>query len=436
VARQIIVEILGDSKKFTGAVDSAASSGGKFNNVLKGIGQGLGISTFNVFQQGMGMVVDQIGNAITNASNLQQSIGAVDQVFGDSAGKITDWSNKAADAAGLSRNAVNEAAASMGAQLTGMGFSTDQAADSVINIQQRAADMAATFGGTTAEAIAAVGSLMRGERDPIEKYGVSLKQSDINARLAAEGLDGLTGEARKQAEAQVALNMFMEQTNKTQGQFARESDSMAGAQQRASAKFENASAKLGNVLLPILANVMGFIADVAIPAIENFGSTVGTIFHNVTTTVSDVIRNVRQTLNNIVTFIGDLPGRIGRAASGMWDGIWSAFKGAVNSIIRAWNSLSFTVPRVDVGPIHFGGFQLGTPNIPYLHSGGIVPGVPGTDVLTMLQAGERVIPRNAVGNGGGGGITINIGSFVGSDHDIEKFADRLAMRLRLSGVTS
>lgn len=32
--------------------------------------------------------------------------------------------------------------------------------------------------------------------------------------------------------------------------------------------------------------------------------------------------------------------------------------------------------------------------LPVLHTGGVVPGVPGSDVLAMLQAGERVIPRS------------------------------------------
>lgn len=46
--------------------------------------------------------------------------------------------------------------------------------------------------------------------------------------------------------------------------------------------------------------------------------------------------------------------------------------------------------------------------LPVLHSGGVVPGVPGSDVLAMLQAGERVIPRS----GGGAGGTVNYYSIV------------------------
>ena len=106
----------------------------------------------------------------------------------------------------------------------------------------------------------------------------------------------------------------------------------------------------------------------------------------------------------IETVIGAAPGAIAKLAVGMFDGITAAFKGAINLIIRGWNNLKFGIPGFSVGPISYGGFQISPPKIPYLHSGGIVPGPAGSDVLAMLQAGERVTPAGK----GGGGNTINL----------------------------
>jgi TP901 family phage tail tape measure protein len=80
-------------------------------------------------------------------------------------------------------------------------------------------------------------------------------------------------------------------------------------------------------------------------------------------------------INRIVGFFTDLPARITTATSGMFDGIKTAFKDAINWVITKWNNLSFTIPGVDthipgVGTI--GGFTLGTPNIPLLARGGFV----------------------------------------------------------------
>ncbi|MFS0412944.1 hypothetical protein ACL1AW_13855, partial [Corynebacterium striatum] len=121
------------------------------------------------------------------------------------------------------------------------------------NLVGVAADLAATFGGSTKDAIESVNALMRGEADPIEKYGVSIKQSDINARMAAKGLDKLTGEAAKQAQAQTLLEMLTEQTSSAQGQFARETDTAAHKQQVATAKLNDAKEAIGTGLLPMFA---------------------------------------------------------------------------------------------------------------------------------------------------------------------------------------
>jgi phage-related protein len=104
--------------------------------------------------------------------------------------------------------------------------------------------------------------------------------------------------------------------------------------------------------------------------------------------------------NAVLSFIKGLPKKISSAASGMWDGIKNAFRGAINTIIGWWNNLSFTLPSVHIPgtPFNVGGFTLSTPNIGRLHGGGVVPGAPGSETLAMLQAGERVTPagRGAV----------------------------------------
>jgi hypothetical protein len=126
---------------------------------------------------------------------------------------------------------------------------------------------------------------------------------------------------------------------------------------------------------------------------------------------------------SIGTVVSTVFGGVGKTING----VMQTIRSIINTIIRAWNSLQFTVPRVDTPFGTVGGFTIGTPNIPTLHQGGIVPGAPGSDVLTMLQAGERVIPRNAAG---GQSIVIQIESFIGSDSDIDRFAEKVAMRLR------
>lgn len=204
-----------------------------------------------------------MGLATNAASDLEQSVGGVESVFGDAAGEITAFGETASQTAGLSKRQVNEMAAVIGASLQGLGFEAGEAATTVVDLEKRAADMAATFGGTTEEAIQSVASALRGERDPIEKYGVSIKQADINARVLALGLDTSTTAAKKKSEAIAALDLIMGQTAQTEGQFAREADGAAGSMQIAKAEIENAAAEIGDALLPIAAKAAGAVGDLA-----------------------------------------------------------------------------------------------------------------------------------------------------------------------------
>ena len=85
---------------------------------------------------------------------------------------------------------------------------------------------------------------------------MSLNATAVNAELAAKGQDDLTGKQLANAKATIALEAIYDKTAKTAGQFARESDSAAGSQQIAAAQFENASAALGEALLPAVTKVM------------------------------------------------------------------------------------------------------------------------------------------------------------------------------------
>lgn len=104
--------------------------------------------------------------------------------------------------------------------------------------------------------------------------------------------------------------------------------------------------------------------------------------------------------DEVVAGISGLGSRITDAASGIWDGIWEGFKDVINSILGAWNSLSFSVPSIDLGPFggKIGGFSVGTTGIPLLaqggsitHSGLAIVGDKGPELLS-LNAGARVTP--------------------------------------------
>lgn len=189
------------------------------------------------------------------ASSLEQAMGGTEAVFGDASAVIDEFAKKAAQAAGLSEAAFRTATTSIGGQLKGLGFTVEEAASQAVDLTQVAADLSATYGGTTAEAVAALGAAFRGEADPAERFNLFLNQTRVNAKAVELGLAETTASVDANAKALATLELITEQSADAQGQFAREADTAAGAQARFKAASENLLASLGGAVAPVLASV-------------------------------------------------------------------------------------------------------------------------------------------------------------------------------------
>lgn len=212
-----------------------------------------------------GQALWSLGNT---ASDLEQAVGGTTSVFGDATPIIDEFAKTAASGFGLSERAARELTSQLGAMLKGFGFTREEAAETSVSLSQLGADLSAAFGGSPEEAVQALGAALRGERDPIERYGVSISAAAVETKALELGLAASKTEIDANAKAQATLALIMEQTADVQGQFAREADTAAGQQARATAEWENLRAQLGEGVLPIMTtllstgrDVVGFLAD-------------------------------------------------------------------------------------------------------------------------------------------------------------------------------
>lgn len=204
---------------------------------------------------GLGLV------SVKTASDLEQSIGAVESVFGQSADQVLAFGETASKSLAVSQRAFNEAVTPLGAMLTNAGLSADQAASSVIDLAKVGGDLAATYGGSVRDAMDALAAAFRGEADPAERFGLSLKISNVNARALALGLADTTSEITAQGRAQALMSLIAEQTSSVQGQLGRESGTVAVQMQKAQASMEDISAELGKNLIPYVEKLLGWLND-------------------------------------------------------------------------------------------------------------------------------------------------------------------------------
>ena len=208
-------------------------------------------------------------DSIMAASDLSQQFGALDAVFGQNSEQLKEFSKSMVDY-GLSTADAARFAALLGTQLKGLGIQEGEAIERTKQLQILAADLAATYGGTTADAVAALSSTFKGEYNPIERYGVAIRKSDITARVAAKGLGKLTGDVLKAAEAQAAFELIVSRTTAAQGQSRREYNTLAAQLQRVNATFDNMKASLGTALLPIMEKFASVLIVKILPQLEQF----------------------------------------------------------------------------------------------------------------------------------------------------------------------
>jgi hypothetical protein len=249
------VRIVTDAKAGKAGLDSYASGVDQLKGKLDRAAPAAAVVGYGLFRLA--------GDASDAAASLEQSAGAVESVFKSQSAAIEASAEQSAKAVGVAKTDYENMAAVFGAQLKNMGVSQDLLAGQTSNLIGLGADLSAQFGGSTSDAVEAISSLLRGERDPIERYGVSIKQATINAYLAAHGLDHLSGQALTNAQTQATLAILTQQTADAHGQFARETDTASHAQQVANAQWDDAQAKLGKGLLPLIVAGSDFLATFA-----------------------------------------------------------------------------------------------------------------------------------------------------------------------------
>lgn len=276
-----------ETKNITKAQAEAGKESGKWSKAWQGLG-GV-VKGFIALQ--VGRKILEIGKAsIDAASALDESINAVEKTFGTATNKITEFGNIAAATAGLSKREFHDLATVTGSLLTNMGFNADAAAQSTIRLTQRAADMASVFNTDVNEVLTAINAGLRGETEPLRRFGVMLSDSAVRAKAVEMGLAATTKEVDLNAKAQAALALIMEQSDKTAGDFVQTTDSLANAQRRSAAIAENAQARFGASLARASAGLVGFAAK----ALDSLAALSGDEVAQANLRMQEAIENINQ----------------------------------------------------------------------------------------------------------------------------------------------
>ncbi len=451
IARQIIVDILGDSSGFNKAVDSASGKAGGFKNVLSGIGVGIGAAAFNVLDTAVSGIIGTLGDADQAFKDDQASQDLLATALRNN---IPGW-NGNTDAIEANITAQQKKGVNDGEQRQGMVELLNKTHDitAATSLSNAAIELAAGTGKTYSEAISEIVSGLNGRAAALGKDGIAIQKNGTAADLAATIMDKYKGSQDALAETSEG------KTKISQEKVGEAMEKLGGIVDRVSSvalpiladAFSNIIDIVSNVIdtiQPVIDTVMpalsqavtivGGVFNTVFPVVQTLVGTVfgaiGTVIADFMTalgTAGDVVRTVTDTMGGLFNGLSQIVGTV-------FNGIGSAIRGALNTVIDiidgaigSINSISFRIDNPLGGDplLNFTGLNL--PLIPRLHSGGIVPGIRGTEVPILAIAGEQVTPLGAP-TASGSVVTVAAGAIViqGGGQSPQQIARETLLELR------
>jgi hypothetical protein len=280
-------------------IKQATSQLGAFGSATSGLGSTLG--KVGAALAGFGLATKAVkftSESIDSARDLERNMYSLDTVFGGMAPTMEKFV-KGAHEIGLSQKDAAKASTFLGSVLKQSGFSMADTTKQTQKLVSLGVDLATTYGYDVSEALLGMTALFRGEYDPIEKFGVAMKQSEINAELAARQQNNLTGAARRNAEQIIRMELLYERAADATGAFTGQSGNLFVEQMKLQAQFENMQASIGTQLLPVMVS----LTEALLPLIDFMGPKLAEAINQSIPILEGFIAEIKN-ISDATTFTG------------------------------------------------------------------------------------------------------------------------------------
>lgn len=273
------ITIGADSRKAARELESfEKKTKGIAASIAKGFKERVGHKLLDGLANAARDIPQMIGAAINTASDLNEEISKGQVIFGSAAEDIRSFSKTSVESLGLSEVAAMTAAGQFGNLFKTMGMGESEVSRMSQKMTGLAADLGSFHNTTTEDAITAIGAALRGESEPIRRYGVLLDDATLKAEALAKGLYDGTGSLKPATRALAAYSVILKQTGDAQGDFARTSDGLAGQKKILKANIENLSMEIGQKFLPVMKELVSALNNVDFEALADTIDTVAVGF--------------------------------------------------------------------------------------------------------------------------------------------------------------
>ena len=302
----------------------------------------------------IGAFTSVIAPAIRAASDFEESASKVDVIFGRASKSVKDFANTAAISLGQSKQDVLNAAGVFGTFGKAAGLAGDDLGLFTTDFVTLATDLASFNNSTPEEAVMAIGAALRGESEPLRRYGILLDDATLKAEATTLGIYKGNKALTSQQKILAAQSAIYKQSGDAQGDFARTSDGLANSQRTLTALFKNFQIQLGQQLLPATTDFVNSLIDIN-TELQNMPGPLKTA----TQKVGDFGKTIVDYINPISAF-AKLIGFIGDQVS-KTDDATSAYNQKLNygtqQTIRAKEAADLLKKKFEETPPAIGGAQ-------------------------------------------------------------------------------
>lgn len=198
---------------------------------------------------------------VKGASDLTETIGKTEVVFGELSGDVMTWSEGAVESMGLAQATALDMASTFGDMAVGMGLGQSAAADMSTQLTQLAADLASFKNISAERAAQALTGVYTGETEALKSLGVVMTQANLQAFAYSQGITTQVSAMSQAEQVQLRYQYVMAQTASAQGDFVRTGGNLANQSRALVETLKQAGNAFGNLLIPQVTEAVTWLRE-------------------------------------------------------------------------------------------------------------------------------------------------------------------------------
>jgi len=213
---------------------------------------------------------------IDKAASMEESLSKNRVVFGESAAAVEQFAETSLHAFGVTERAALEATGVIGTLGSALGMTEADSASMATTLVGLAGDMSSFNDASVEETLTAIQAGLRGESEPLRRFGVLLDAATLKAKALEKGIIKSTKEAlTPQTKALAAYELILEQTSIQMGDFTRTADSATNQSKLLAGEWDKIQTSIGEKVLPMFTAIVTSLNKEVMPALQAFADDPG-----------------------------------------------------------------------------------------------------------------------------------------------------------------